>query len=347
MTGAVDHKARHIMNIRSLRRARALAISTGLLMALSQFSAQAAQPAPVQLADLADIQDISSPLTSPDGQHVLYTVATTDTHADRVVRQLWQVALHGGPAQLVLDGQQAFSHVQWLPDGSGISFLAADQGRPQLWKVGLQRTTPVVLTGVSGVISDYQWRPDGQQLALTYSPIAPPQPGQPLVIDRYEFKRDGVGYLPGNDVAQIYLLRLDGSEPQRLTGASDFAQTSARWSPDGHSIAYIATQDQAANAVRRETLFITAATADSTPRPLGVARSGNGNEPVWAPDGKSLVFLGSDDPLHDFRRHQYLTSVNIATGATQRLSTALDLDVAFGRPPITLQESQAAFSSPT
>ncbi len=319
------------MNIRSLRRAYTLAIATGLLMTLLQFPAEAAQPQPVQLADLAQIQDITNPQTSPDGQRILYTVATADTHADRLLRQLWLVDVHGGSPQLVLDSQQSFSQPQWLPDGSGISFLAANGGRLQLWKAGLQGSAPVALTSVSGVISDYQWRPDGQQLALTYSPVAPPKPDQPLVIDRYEFKRDGVGYLPGNDVAQIYLLRLDGSEPQRLTGASEFMQAAARWSPDGRTISFIATLDQAANTVRREILFITPATPGSTPQPLAEARSGNGNEPVWSPDGKHLVFLSSDDPQHDFRRHQYLASVNIDTGATERLSAKLDLDVSFAR----------------
>lgn len=313
------------MNIGSLRRVRALALIAGSLMTTTSLYAEAAQPA--RLADLTQLQDVSDPQISPDGQRVLYTVASADTPHDRLHRQLWVADVHSGAPRLILDDPQSFRQPQWMPDGSAVSFLAADQGRPQLWKVGLQGGQPTVLTAVTGVISDYQWRPDGQQLALIYSPVAPPRPDEPQVIDRYEFKRDGVGYLPGKDVAQIYLLRLDDPAPQRLNAASAFAQTSPRWSPDGHSIAFIASTDQ----TRNETLFVTSATPGSTAKPLAAARSGYGNEPAWAPDGKRLVYLSSDDPQEDFRRHQYLSAVRLDNGSTERLSAALDLDVSAAR----------------
>src|SRR5271154_6967116 len=76
--------------------------------------------------DLRHVKAIASPLLSPDGQGVLFTV--TDSTADDAKSHLWLVAVSGGaPHQLTYSpsaDKRGEHNGVWAPDGSAILFLA-------------------------------------------------------------------------------------------------------------------------------------------------------------------------------------------------------------------------------
>lgn len=307
-------------------------LTLGALVLISSANAVEPKPRLAQIADINSVDDISDVQSSADGTSVFYTVSRAQADQDRRIRELWRVSTRdeAQAPTLILGSDRPFSQPRWLPDNRGISFLADYQGRQQVWTADAKGQNPRPISHVNGVISDYQWAPDGRRLLLSYRTATPAGINQPWVIDRYQFKRDGVGYVTGSDVAQLYLLSLDGQragEPQRLTRDTDLEERQARWSPDGKFIAYLGNADQLSNTRRTETLFVVSADTQAVPKALAPARSGAGNAIAWSPDSQRLAFLTSENAERDFREHLHLASIRIDGTELTHLTTDFDLGV--------------------
>jgi Tol biopolymer transport system component len=90
----------------------------------------------------------------------------------------------------------------------------------------------------------------------------------------------------------IWLMRLAGSrQPEELV-ATDANETDAKFSPDGHWLAYVSDE------TGRDEIFV---------RPIGGSggrkqlSSAGGAVPVWAPNGRALFFMKGDQLATIFR----------------------------------------------
>ena len=103
------------------------------------------------------------------------------------------------------------------PNGERLAFLTNITGVAQAWTVSVQGGWPEQIT------FDRE-----RVLEVHFSPVA----------DQLVFSRD-VG---GNENAQLYLIRGDGSEETRLTNADEVMHIFGNWSSDGRRIAYTANR---------------------------------------------------------------------------------------------------------
>ncbi|HET7093455.1 MAG TPA: hypothetical protein VFI22_08260, partial [Thermomicrobiales bacterium] len=92
-------------------------------------------------------------------------------------------------------------------------------------------------------------------------------------------------------IRQLWLRRIDGSEPRQLTSAGK-SNAGGRWSPDGGRIAYVAKRgepEESAIVLRED---------DGAERELV-----HSAQPVsglaWSPDGRSLAYTAAFDPAAD------------------------------------------------
>jgi len=89
--------------------------------------------------DLRHVKGIASPLLSPDGQQVLFTL--TDSTADGAKSHLWMVAVAGGaPHQLTYSpstDKRGEHNGVWAPDGGSILFTAKRGDNTQLFRLPL------------------------------------------------------------------------------------------------------------------------------------------------------------------------------------------------------------------
>jgi dipeptidyl aminopeptidase/acylaminoacyl peptidase len=183
---------------------------------------------PIQLDDFSRFTEVSDPHVSPDGQWVLYTVATTDVTADKRVTRLAAIKWDGSEKLPITDGEDSASNARWSPDGRYVSFLSSRGGGKatgsQIWLLDRRGGEPQQLTELKERISSYEWSPDSRRLVLILPALAeeggggsgrgggrrgadtaaPPEPSKPIVIDRFEFKRDVAGY---RALLQAFLLR--------------------------------------------------------------------------------------------------------------------------------------------
>ena len=167
----------------------------------------------ITLDDLAKLQSVGDPQVSPDGRWVAYTVGTVNAEKDTRDTDLWMVSWDGAQSvRLTATTDSRESSPRWSPDNRYLAFLASRGDEDdkklgaQVWLLDRRGGEAERLTSVKGGVSEFAWSPDASRLALV---VDDPDPNDepetlegwkrktapPIVIDRYHFKQDRVGYL--------------------------------------------------------------------------------------------------------------------------------------------------------
>src|SRR6185312_6504769 len=113
----------------------------------------------------------------------------------------------------------------------------------------------------------------------------------PIVITRYHFKQDIIGYLTARSHTFLYLYDVATGKVQKLTAGEQYDESDGTWSPDGKEIAHINNHTAEPNRNLTTQLFVVAASGETRPQQLTHYEGANGGPPEWSPDGKEIAFL--------------------------------------------------------
>ena len=269
----------------------------------------AARPVPMKLSDLFHIKDVGNPQVSPDGKWVLYTVSSMNLEKDRRTAELWMVSWDGKrDVQLTYGYNGSVSAPEWSPDGRSISFLSDRKGRvagAQVWVLSRRGGEARQLTRVrrkQGEIKAYRWSPDGKRLLLrvhtgrtvsanAFNDAKENKYIPPIVITRYLFKQDIVGYVTATSHTFLYLYAIGSGRLSKLTAGSRYDERDGVWSPDGRRIAFISNHTPDAERNIDTDVFVVAAKAGSDPRRLTRYTGADVGPLAWSPDGREIAFL--------------------------------------------------------
>ncbi len=298
----------------------------------------------VEAGDLLRIREVTDPQLSPDGAWVAYTVSTSDTVEDERDADVWMSSWDGKRNVRLTRTKQREHAPRWSPNGRYLAFLSSrDDLREveQLWLLDRTGGEAERLTDLPGGVSDYAWSPDGTRLALIASDPDPdrPQPGQdttkkrpqPIVVDRFRFKYDGVGYI-GEERDHLYVFTLAGRKAELITPGRYDEQAPA-WSPDGRSIAFLSRRRPEYDRTDNWDVYVVAATPGAEPRQLTTFAGADmdpewGNRPPsWSPDGKLIAYVQGGKPELLYYGGQKVAVVPVDGGPARVLTGALDRNV--------------------
>ncbi len=195
-----------------------------------------------------------------------------------------------------LTGGQGFDWAPaWSPDGSSIAFVSDRTGTQELYRVNTDGTGLVRLTTAIGFNGRFAWSPDGRTIALARDIAG--------VSDLYRINPDGsssvrltsglggIGEIEWSSDStrilfdcgtEVCVINANATGFARLTASSG---RSAVFAPGDGRIAFVTTSfgPAAEIAVRHEDGTI-----------VRVAAGTPGTNPVWSPDGASLMFEGTN-----------------------------------------------------
>lgn len=252
-----------------------------------------------------------SPQISPDGRRIAYLsernfffidLYQADAETGHVTRKLVRSSLDPNFESL----RFVNSTGSWSPDGRefAIAVKSGDQDNLVILDAVHDRVVGRFRLDLNAILNP-TWSPDGSQIAFTGS--------------------DG-------GISDLYIVGSDGQNLRRLTN-DRYADLTPSWSPDGRTIAFTTDRGPVTDfqLLRFGNLRIGLYHLDGdSVEILPGMEVGKNVNPVWAPDGRSLIFLsdrgGIDDlflfDLGDRRVYQLTHSFTGISGITD-LSPAI------------------------
>jgi dipeptidyl aminopeptidase/acylaminoacyl peptidase len=341
---------------------KTLRIGAGWLLSACLVFAQPNARRALKIDDMHRFHDVRDAQISPDGKWVAYTVNTVDAAADKSDTDVWMASWDGKQHMRMTTSTENESSPRWSPDGRWLSFLSSRPGKAkgnQVWLLDRNGGEAQQFTDVKGRLTAYDWSPDSKKLLLVMADRdpndsadderpagaggsfaapgsgggAPAKAPKPIVIDKYKFKQDVVGYLtqPG---ARLYLFDVESKKAEALTDAV-LEAASPSWSPDGKWIAFMGRSGKDAERYNTSNLFVMEARPGAAPREIthydGVRGSASRGRPEWSPDGAKLVYLQSSGAKLGAYNMSRLAVVAVAGGEPGILAEKLDRGVSAPR----------------
>lgn len=328
-------------------RTAAAVIVAATIFAPVAASAQAKAKRAVQPSDIYRIRDVRDPHRSPDGKWVVYTVSAADSTRDRNDADVWMSSWDGTQHIRLTTTNESESSGRFSPDNHWISFVSSRQGAEggQIWLLDRAGGEAQKLTDFKGGVDAYEWSPDSKRIAVVVEddPDTAAAKGdsgkkktpKPIVIDRYSFKRDIVGYLGGKR-ERIYLFDVATKKSELLSSGPAFDESDIVWSPDGRRIAFVSKRGETDPDRNHNTdIWIADAKGGATPRKV-TTWDGEDSSPVWSPDSKSIAYLRGGEAKYYAYSMDRLAIVKVddcpAKGCESKVLTAsLDREVASPR----------------
>jgi len=293
--------------------------------------------------DLVKMVRVGAPVVSPDGAWVAYTVSRVDAKEDKNGSQLWMVSWDGQQDVRLTFGKDGVGEPQWSPDGRWLAFTTGREAEgpnaakgEQVWVLDRRGGEAQQLTNVKQELNGYKWSPDSKTLLLTLQerdePLddkGKPATPKPIVIDRYHYKEDRVGFLTDKQ-PHLYLFDIATKKLSKLTngpvdGPGSYEEEGSVWSPDGTRVAFTSNQskpdpDRTANP----DVFVVEARAGATPKQLTTFAGTDSGPLVWSRDSTVIVYRQGTAPHYSIYDLRQMAMVPAAGGEVKLLAPKLD-----------------------
>lgn len=235
------------------------------------------------------LKSTGSPLISPDGRTLIYTVTSTDWTSNSYDTELWMSRDGAEPFQLTRTNKGSSIAAQYSPNGRFVSFLADRGDKSQLYIILVNGGEAMQITKDEDGIGNYKWSPDGTKIAYTKAEADSKS-------DKTIKERFGAYGVEGEEYKQTHLWLLNFNYDSVVLAGQIPCYTAKKDS----------TQPDAINMIRER---------DCVKLPVA-KRLTEGNFNVngfdWNPDGKSIIFNRQRDPLINSGTSSDIVSINIS-----------------------------------
>jgi dipeptidyl aminopeptidase/acylaminoacyl peptidase len=291
---------------------RASLVLAALLLA-SVANAQSRTPTIDQLISL---KRAGSPVISPDGQFVAYTVRETNWDDNNYHTEIWLADVKTGALrQLTSHVKKSSTSPAWSPDGTTLAFATDRDEKRQIYLIDPRGGEARKLTSAEEGAGGFAWAPDGKSIAYTST-----DPKTDADKDREkrlgEFDIVGEGYR----MSHLWVFDVASRKARRLT-SGPFTVGSFDWSPDSTQIAFDHRVNPANTSGATADISIVAV-ADGRIRKL-VDQEGFDSNPVWSPDGTQIAFGTAMKKPFSFL-NSTIAVIPAAGGRIEAITTAFD-----------------------
>lgn len=308
---------------------------------LALFTAGAAAR-PFTIDDALGVKAVADPRISPDGKWVAYVVEENDLDTDEQRSRIYMTSIDGAETIAMTGETYSAYEPRWTPDGKRLSFIAArddldESAASQVYTLDLRGGEAAAYTNVPQGVDEHAWSPAGGRLLLAIRDESAAQkaarlarengesePLLPVVIDRLQFKEDGVGYL---DRSRRHYYVQEGrlDEAKQLT-FGDYDDYEGAWSPDGARIAFASNRTNEPDGnVNTDIWTAEIGRAGKAHPPSRVTDNpGTDATPSWSPDGRLIAYSTQLDPKLFWYASAHLAVAPAEGGPARVLTEPLD-----------------------
>ncbi|MBN2137835.1 MAG: S9 family peptidase [Sedimentisphaerales bacterium] len=294
-----------------------------LCLNLPAIAATAGQTHPFSIRDMLAMDRILDPQLSPDREHIVFTLRTTDLEADKGRTDLWLVSADGANLRRLTSHEAADSNPRWAPDAKSIYFISTRSESSQIWRIRIdggeaEQITDLPLDAGNLIIS-----PDGKYLGFTMDvfPGTTPKSTKEKLDALKERKATGRIYektfvrhwdtWKDGRRSHLFVIPAAGGPPTDVMPAMD-ADTPSKpfggpeemtFTPDSKAVVFSARDvgDEEPWSTNFD-LYHTPLAGAEKPRSLTEKNRAWDTFPVFSPDGKTLAYLAMDRPGYESDR---------------------------------------------
>ena len=286
-------------------------------------SAQGRVARPMTFDDFAAVKNVGDPQVSPDGRSILYSVRTTDVGANKRTTVTKVQAASGGTAQQYPDARTNATEARWSPDGKRVAFIAGGQ----LWIADASGANAKQISNVNGGASGPVWAPTGDRIAFVTG-VYPDCDSDACNIERaraadtgkvkahiadHLLYRHWTEWTPQTR-SHLYVVSTDGTGLRDVTAGVKYdvppgpfgGSEAYTFSPDGREIAYTAKDQGREDAWSTDVNVYTVPVAGGAPVVITAANRGADQNPVYSPDGKTILYASQARPGFESDRQRLM-----------------------------------------
>lgn len=309
-----------------------------LLMTPSMHAQNADSTRVIEAEDFFDLRQVGSPVISPDGDWVAYTIRETSLEEDSSETRLWMATIDGSENIAMSGVGSSVNSPAWSPDGKYLTFLSSrNEGESQVWALNRRGGEAVALTDIETGVNGYSWSPDSSKLLLEISDEElgveeDDDKPKPWVIDRLQFKRDYAGYL---DRLRTHLFLFDLSSTDKTNATQltfgDYDDSEPAWSPDSSKVAFVSNRTEEPDANGNTDVWVVDVANPEQGLTQVTQNEGSDGSPSWSSDGRWLTYETVTQPELIWYATTHLGVASAAGGSERVLTSRLDRNVSTPR----------------
>lgn len=275
---------------------------------------------PFSIEALYQLKGVGSPVISPDGSKILFTVTRYDLAKGKSNRDIHVVNRDGSGMRRLTRNASNDTSPSWLPDSASFVFMSTRKNGSQLWRMSVEGGEPEALTDISTGVGAPQVSPDGTMVAFT-STVFPEHgaddeanaeaiearennPVKAHVADELLYRH----WTSYDDGRRTHVLVLDlESETIRDVTPGDVHSPafggSFAWAPDSAELCVVSNRDapSARSWTTNKDLFVVPAEGGKAVN-LTDANEAYDGDPIYSPDGRYIAFRRQNEAGYESDR---------------------------------------------
>jgi dipeptidyl aminopeptidase/acylaminoacyl peptidase len=309
-----------------------------LLLLLIGFSNEVLSQERLTAEKMLTLGRVGSPVVSPNGQYILYTVTFVDVAQNNSSTKIWKKSLTTDVESELTSGGSPI----WRPDGMKIGFMRGGQ----LWEMDPDGSNIQQVTSIDGGISNVLYSPDGKYLSFTKkvklddlaTDIHPDlEKAEARIIDQLLYRHWDT-WSDGTYNHLFFASYNDGkltSEPKDVMPGEKFntplkpfgGVSQITWRPDSKALVYTSLKLHATEAAysTNSDLYMYEISSERTMN-LTSGMPGYDFYPAFSPDGRYLAWLSMETPMYEADRYRLMLH-DFNSGDRVELSEGFDQNV--------------------